>query len=268
MIKNSNYMLNVQENLEYIMASDTCSASAADYACEETTAHASPNQVMIDNFIFSHLYNADIGVDVKVQYNVRRAAFRMVDDKHLEMYKRRIDNRFFLYYDRYSETVALNGLPSNMCCHYYIKDLERIISCIKELECSFNIRDRGNVLIFYPYLKQLRCTSNILKESFACCLKLISDMQMYINDVISHCLLCVEKLELINKTIKVMNLFVDDIILYECNICKEVSADERFLKPKECCEFSICNACCVTLWKTSATHAKCPACRTSFKSLN
>lgn len=90
-------------------------------------------------------------------------------------------------------------------------------------------------------------------------------MQMYVNELISNCLLFIEKLETINKTVKVMNLFVDNLVLYECNVCKEISTDERFLKPKECCEYAICNACCVNMWKTATTHAKCPACRTSYK---
>nr|AAA03634.1 early 10 kDa protein [Autographa californica nucleopolyhedrovirus] len=91
-------------------------------------------------------------------------------------------------------------------------------------------------------------------------------MQMYVNELISNCLLFIEKLETINKTVKVMNLFVDNLVLYECNVCKEISTDERFLKPKEVVgEYAICNACCVNMWKTATTHAKCPACRTSYK---
>ncbi|ANF29665.1 exon0 [Catopsilia pomona nucleopolyhedrovirus] len=283
MIKNSGsvYMLNENNNVDGDMI-NRCGDYNNNDGAGGVLTHVRVgdcDQVLIDNFIFSHMYHSDIHVDAKIQCNVRAAAFSLIDDKHLELYKRRIENKYLYYYDKYGEIVApsLNDLctpssSSSSCCHYYVQDAERVIACIKKLECSFDTvhHRRGNVLIFYPYLKQLRELLKLLKKTFVCCTKTIDNMQMYVSDTILHCLLFVEKLELMNKTIKVMNLFADNdtTTLYECNICKEVSNDKRFIKPKECCEFAICNACCVTLWKTATTHAKCPACRTSFKSLN
>nr|WRK23378.1 immediate early protein 0 [Bombyx mori nucleopolyhedrovirus]WRK24068.1 immediate early protein 0 [Bombyx mori nucleopolyhedrovirus] len=261
MIRTSSHVLNVQENIM------TSNCASSPYSCEATSACAEAQQVMIDNFVFFHMYTADIQIDAKVQCGVRSAAFAIIDDKHLEMYKYRIENKFFYYYDQCADIAKPDRLPDDdgACCHHFIFDAQRIIQCIKEIEGAYGVRDRGNVIVFYPYLKQLRDALKLIKNSFACCFKIINSMQMYVNELISNCLLFIEKLETINKTVKVMNLFVDNSVLYECNVCKEISTDERFLKPKECCEYAICNACCVAMWKTATTHAKCPACRTSYK---
>lgn len=88
---------------------------------------------------------------------------------------------------------------------------------------------------------------------------------MYVNELILNCLLFIEKLEIINKIVKVMNLFVDNLVLYECNVCKEIFMDERFLKLKECCEYVICNVCCVNMWKMVIMYVKCLVCRILYK---
>ncbi|USC25975.1 ie-0 [Palpita vitrealis nucleopolyhedrovirus] len=260
MIRTSNHVLNVQENV-------MCSNGGALSSCKQNADYADNQQVMIDNFIFLHMYNADIEIDAKLQCGVRSAAFSIIDDKHLELYKRRIDNKFFFYYDKCGDTVNFDRLPddNNTCCHHFILDINCVIECVKQIESGFDLHNRGNIIIFYPYLKQLREALKLLKKSFTCCLITLDAMQIYVNELISNCLLYIEKLESINKTVKVMNLFVDESVLYECNVCKEVSTDKRFLKLKECCEYAICNACCVAMWKSATTHAKCPACRTSYK---
>ncbi|AGA16288.1 IE-0 protein [Thysanoplusia orichalcea nucleopolyhedrovirus] len=262
MIRSSSHMLNAQENIM------TSGCVSSPYPCEAVSHYTESQQVMIDNFVFSHMYNADIHIDAKLQCSVRLAAFSIVDDKHYEIYKHRIENKFFHYYDQCGDVVRHDRLREDACCHHFVFDAERVIKCIKEIESAYAPQDRGNLIIFYPYLKQLREGLKLIQNSFVCCSKTINSMQMYINELISHCLLFIEKLETINKTVKVMNLFMDNLILYECNVCKEVSTDERFLKPKECCEYAVCNACCVIMWKTATNHAKCPACRTSYKSLN
>ncbi|AOT85486.1 ie0 [Cyclophragma undans nucleopolyhedrovirus] len=269
MIKTSNYVLNVEEDA-MIPSSVACGTPSNAFEL------CNGGQVIIDNFIFAHLYTADIQVDAKAQSDVRAAAYTAIDDKHFELYKKRISNKFFVYNDKYSGVIAAAAADDtalvdlvddngNGCCHYYVDDLDRIVCSMKELERGLS---GISVLVLYPYSKQLRDAVKQLKSLFPCCIASLDSMQIYINNIVSHCLLCIEKLEGINRTVKVMNVFTDDasVVLYECNICKETSTDERFLKPKECCEFVMCNACCVKLWKTAATHAKCPACRTSFKS--
>ena len=47
----------------------------APNSCEATSACAEAQQVMIDNFVFFHMYNADIQIDAKLQCGVRSAAF-------------------------------------------------------------------------------------------------------------------------------------------------------------------------------------------------
>lgn len=90
MIRTSSHVLNVQENIM------TSNCASSPYSCEATSACAEAQQVMIDNFVFFHMYTADIQIDAKVQCGVRSAAFAIIDDKHLEMYKYRIENKFFI----------------------------------------------------------------------------------------------------------------------------------------------------------------------------
>ncbi|AKN80951.1 IE-0 [Lonomia obliqua multiple nucleopolyhedrovirus] len=269
MLNDSKYMINITENslgkyFIHTTVPEKCNDDGGG------TCDGILNQVLVDNFIFSHMYNSTMHVDLNAQSNIRIAGFNVIDDKHLELYKERIRNKYLLYYDKYEKLAMFPSvvLPSeNGCCHNYVKELEQVVSCIKQLELSFDANERGNILIFYPYLKQLCVTIDMLKKSFKCCTNLLNNLGVYINNIITNCLLYIEKVKAINKSIQVINVFVDDSAIYECNICKEISTDERFLKPKECCEFVMCNSCCVQLWKMANTHAKCPACNTSFKSI-
>lgn len=219
------------------------------------------SKVMDFNFIFAHMYCADILVDARVQAGVRAAAFALVDDKHLELYKRRIENRFLRYRDRNDE--APPKLPDDEgCCHHFIGDAARVVECVKGVEAaSVGV----NVVVLLPYLKQLQGALKMLADSFACCAKVVSGLQMYVQDLLSQCLQCADRIEAAGRTWQVMSLFVDTAALYECDLCKEASNDPRFLKAKDCCQYALCNACCVALWRAASPHAKCPACSTSFK---
>ena len=222
------------------------------------------NKVMDFNFVFAHMYCADILVDAKVHRNVRAAAFSLLDDKHFELFKCRIDNKFFCYYDRCDDaTFPKHLLGNDACCHHFINDAIRVVECVKSVEA---ISAGVNVIVLLPYLKQLQTALKMLSDTFVCCAKAINGLILYVNDLLSHCLLCADKIQAATRTLQVMNLFLDTDTFYECDLCKEVSTDKRFLKTKECCQYAICNACCVTLWKMASTHAKCPACNTSFKS--
>nr|UIX56142.1 IE0 [Hyphantria cunea nucleopolyhedrovirus]UIX56283.1 IE0 [Hyphantria cunea nucleopolyhedrovirus] len=220
---------------------------------------------MIDfNFIFAHMYNADILTDAKAQAGVRAAAFVLVDDKHYELYKRRIENGFFRYRDECDDSTTLSThLPKDSCCHNFIDDAVRVIDCVKKMDVH---NGNVNVIVLLPYLKQLQAALALLHNAFACCSKTIDALQMYVQELLLHCLQCADRIETAGRTLQVMNLFLGTHVLYECDLCKEASTDRRFLKPQECCQYALCNACCVTLWKTASTHAKCPACSTSFKS--
>jgi hypothetical protein len=197
----------------------------------------------------------------------------------LELYNKRISNKILIYRDNTENSNSKNNtnddannkdliIANDTCCHHYVQEVQWVIECIKKIENSLCCTGRASsVLIFYPYLKQMRNVLLVLKQNFNCCITTIEKMQTYVNNVVSHCLLCMEQLKSVVKSLYVMNVFmVDDIVIYECDVCKEMSNDVRFLKPKECCDFSLCNGCCVKMWKTASTHAKCPACRTSFKS--
>ncbi|ABF50258.1 ie-0 [Antheraea pernyi nucleopolyhedrovirus] len=240
MIKGS-YLPNVSETRD-----DLCAAS----------------KVMNFNFAFAHMYCADLTADTKAQRGVRAAAFALLDDKHLKLYKRRIENKLLRYYDRSDDASLPQRLPEDDgCCHHFVNDAERVVECVKSVEAA----SAGvNVVVLLPYLKQLQIVLKMLFDAFACCSKTINGLQMYVHDLLSHCLLCADKIEAANRALQVINLFLDSP-LYECDLCKEASADKRFLTRKDCCAYALCNACCVALWKASVTHAKCPACSTSFK---
>lgn len=210
------------------------------------------------------MYNADILTDTKMQAGVRAAAFALIDDKHFELYRRRIENDFFRYRDQCDDSTTSAHLPKDCCCHHFIGDAVRIIDCVKKMDVIHN--GNVNVIVLLPYLKQLQAALALLHDAFACCSNTINGLQMYVQELVLHCLQCADKIETANRTLQVMSLFLDTNVLYECDLCKEASTDRRFLKPKECCQYALCNACCVTLWKTANTHAKCPACSTSFKS--
>ncbi|QDL57015.1 IE-0 [Dione juno nucleopolyhedrovirus] len=222
-------------------------------------------KMMDFNFIFAHMHCADITVDGRVQADVRAAAFNLIDDKHLKLFKRRIENDFFRYCDQTASQPVAKQLPNaeEQCCHHFVNDAERVVECVKSVEAHCG---GVNIIVLLPYVKQLQAAFKVLGEMFTCCGKKIAGLQMYVQDLLSHCLMCADKIEAANRTLQVMNLFLDSGALYECDLCKEVSTDSRFLTPKECCQYALCNACCVQLWKTANTHAKCPACSTSFKS--
>lgn len=260
MTSNNSYVLNVSTP-QYMSHTEICSR---DDNCYETIPE---DQLILKNFIFSHMYTVDLHIDSRAQCNIRTSAFSIIDENHLELFSKRICNKFFIYHDKFDFNGTVSKkLPSDTCCHQYISDLSNIVACIKRLESLYQHNNKqGNVLIFYPYLKQLRDSIDILKDEFSCCKILLNELQLYINNLIAHCLILIEKIDNLNKSFKVINIFLDNNAIYECNICREISTDERFLKVKECCEFAICNACCVQLWKTASIHAKCPACKTSFK---
>lgn len=222
-----------------------------------TISENSHEKVMNFNFIFSHMYCDDISIDAKVQDGVRAAAFALIDDRHFELYKCRINNFF-----RYRDDGDIAHLPEG-CCHHFVDEAARVIDCVKNVET--NIMGM-NIIVLLPYLKQLQVSLKILGDTFGCCNKVMTELQMYVYDLMSHCLLCADKIKATSRTLQVMNVFLDTSVLYECDLCKEASLDSRFLTPKECCQYSLCNVCCVKLWKNASTHAKCPSCSTSFKS--
>jgi hypothetical protein len=261
MTSNNNYVLNVSKQ-QFLSSDDNCQ----DDDCRHEAA-LNTDQIVLNSFIFSHMYTPDLHADSRAQCNLRTLAFGMIDDKHLELFNKRISNKFFNYTDKF----GLNGpvykkLPSDTCCHQYISDLTNIITCIKRLEALNQHNSKQiNILIFYPFVKQLREKMDILINEFSCCKSLLNELLSYTNNLIAHCLIFVEKLDNLQKSFKVLHIFFDNTVVYECNICREFSSDQRFLKAQECCEFAICNACCVQLWKTAPIHAKCPSCNTSFK---
>jgi Baculovirus immediate-early protein (IE-0) len=264
---NNNFILNYLNTQQYM--SQTEVREDGDSSCYASVSHHKTDQVMLNTFIFSPMYTPDLQVDVKAQSNIRMLAFNMIDEKHVELFGKKII-KFFIYFDIHNN---INGdvpfykhIPDDTCCHQYVSDANNIVTCIKKLERSFEQEDKqSNVLIFFPYLKQLRDIVDVLRNEFKCCKIILNDLQSYITNLIAHCLLFVEKFENLYKTFQVINIFLDNSTVYECNICRESSTDLRFLKVKECCEFAICNACCVQLWKNTNTRAKCPACKTSFK---
>ncbi|UZE89706.1 exon0 [Parapoynx stagnalis nucleopolyhedrovirus] len=260
------FVLNYLSTQQYMSQTEVRMCNDGDISCYAPVQKT--DQVMLSTFIFSHMYTPDLKVDLKAQANIRMLAFNMIDDKHVELFEKKII-KFFVYFDTNisSDAAAIyKQIPNDTCCHQYVSDANNIVMCIKKLERSFEQDDKqSNILIFFPYLKQLRDTVDVLKNEFKCCKVILNDLQAYITNLIAHCLLFVEKFENLYKTFKVINVFLDNSVVYECNICRETSTDNRFLKVKECCEFAICNACCVQLWKNTNTRAKCPACKTSFK---
>nr|UPO71136.1 orf10 putative exon0 [Trichoplusia ni single nucleopolyhedrovirus] len=210
------------------------------------------------NFIFNDLHTTDLSLNLKAQFLVKQAAFNVVDEIFQQTYNEKID-KILAFADDTDNDVTM---PTDRCLHYLIAEIGRIVNVLQHVYRMPKFE--YSTYVFMPYLKQIRKIIILFVNDF-CCKKLVENYLITLDLMITNSLKLLETIEMINKRIDVMNVFLDRRV-YRCNICEDTSLDSRFLKPDECCGYSICNMCYANLWKFCTLYPVCPVCKTSFKS--
>lgn len=228
-----------------------------------SSASCTPHDYQIfTNFMFNHLHSDDIAVNSKAQHNVKLAAFKIVEQKYCQAHNvPPFDKKSPLYFKDRDEDNTLCG--EDNCYHHLIRDISRLAKVIVDL---YNTRIyKLNYYIFIPYLKQLKQTLNLFVHD-ACCKKLVRSTMTSLNDSLRNANEHLAAIKRLTRSVQTMNVFLE-LPLYECGICSDVSSDDRFLKPDECCGYKICNLCYANLWKFSNSphNPVCPVCKTSYR---
>ncbi|AGE89862.1 IE-0 [Spodoptera littoralis nucleopolyhedrovirus] len=242
---------------------------AAIYAAATTSVEDTKNDVssyhdhqVLSNFILNGMYSEDLKVNLKAQYNVKLAAFRIIEHKYGELKDIcGIDKTSPLHYGE-DETVVLCG--EDKCYHSLIAEIADLSKIIEDLYDASPVY-RLNYFIFVPYVKRLLQIICMFTND-VCCKRSVRSTIARLETCLKRGNEKLESVRRLNKTLCVMSVFLQQTV-YECNICKDVSHDERFLKPDECCGFRICNLCYANLWKFSNTphNPVCPVCKTSYR---
>ncbi|AGC36224.1 hypothetical protein TF1A_0010 [Chrysodeixis chalcites SNPV TF1-A] len=209
------------------------------------------------NFIFNDLHTNDLALNPKAQFLVKQASFNVIDEIFQQTYNEKID-KILAFVD---DTDDIR-IPNDRCLHYLIAEIGKIVNVLQHVNRMSKFE--YSMYVFMPYLKQIRKTIILFVNDF-CCKKLVENYLLTLDVMIADSLKLLETIQMINKRVDVMNVFLDRPV-YRCNICEDTSLESRFLKPNECCGYSICNMCYANLWKFCTLYPVCPVCKTSFKS--
>ncbi|AUV65414.1 EXON0 [Alphabaculovirus myunipunctae] len=229
-------------------------AAAADYSNELGAQ-------VFSNFVFTHdLYTSDLPLSPKAHFNIKLAAFQIVKDTYRQSYDAELDDLLAL-----REHVDDNDgivLPRDQCVHRLIGDIKNVIDTLHHINSQ--PKYQYNMFIFLPYVKQLRMINSRFESDY-CCAKIVKANALALSTLVAHADKYLSAIRAMNERMHLINVFVEPK-LYQCNICQESSVEEHFLKPDECCGYSICCMCYANLWKFSNMYPVCPVCKTSFKS--
>nr|AAU29550.1 immediate early protein 0 [Spodoptera litura MNPV] len=234
--------------------------TATDEKCNKNDVSSYHDHQVLSNFMLNGMYSDDLKVNLKAQYNVKLAAFRIVEHKYNEDHSG-LDKTSPLYYGE-DENVVLCG--EDKCYHDLIAETADLSKIIEDLYDASPVY-RLNYFIFVPYVKRLLQIICMFTND-VCCKRSVRSTIARLETCLKRGNEKLESVRRLNKTLNVMSVFLEQNV-YECNICKDVSNDERFLKPDECCGFRICNLCYANLWKFSNTphNPVCPVCKTSYR---
>lgn len=211
---------------------------------------------VFSNFIFTDLFTPDLPLNLKAHYNVKMSAFKIVQDMHKQSYNCALDPLLAL-----RECDDEVTLPRDKCVHYLIADIRNVINVLQHLNSQ--PRFQYNMFVFLPYMRQIRQINDLFSSDF-CCSKTVQSNTAALNALCGESEKYLHVIKLMNERMHVINVFTDPRV-YRCNICQETSAEEHFLKPNECCGYSMCNLCYANLWKFCNMYPVCPVCKTSFK---
>nr|AOL56589.1 EXON0/IE-0 [Chrysodeixis includens nucleopolyhedrovirus] len=208
-------------------------------------------------FIFNDLHTNDLSLNPKAQFLVKEAAFNVIDEIFQQTYNEKID-KILAFVDDTDDIC----MPTDTCLHYLIGEIGKIVNVLQHVKRMSKFE--YSMYVFMPYLKRIRKIIILFVNDF-CCKKLVKNYLISLDMMIENSAKLLETIQMINKRVDVMNVFLDRPV-YRCNICDDTSLESRFLKPNECCGYSICNICYANLWKFCTLYPVCPVCKTSFKS--
>ncbi|AXS67683.1 ie-0 [Cryptophlebia peltastica nucleopolyhedrovirus] len=212
---------------------------------------------VILKFIFSNHYKPTLPLNPKQQHELRLAAFDIVNKMFLQMYNEPIPP--LLMFREVDDEILLS---KERCSHHLIETIAKVCAAINQLKSMPKYKHQ--IFIFLPYLKQLKTILSCFVNDY-CCGKIVNKTLKNLTTLIDTGQSSLETIKTLFERVQVMNVFRDDIHLYQCNICHETSAESHFLKPNECCGYKICQACYANLWKFSNLYPVCPVCKQSFK---
>jgi predicted DNA-binding protein YlxM (UPF0122 family) len=208
--------------------------------------------------LFAHLYTPNIALNTDARLSVKLAAFELVNKIHTQTYNCTIDDRL-----AYREPLDEIVISKTNCSHGLILNLNRLAKVMVLIVNSPEFQ--ASVYAFSPFCKQLKHINKLFIKDY-CCQDLVKETDAQLNAVIAKIKQCHAIIKVINERLQIINIFDDDIKLYQCNICKETSLDSNFIRPNKCCGYEMCYVCYANMWQHCTLYPVCPVCKTSFKS--
>ncbi|ACO53464.1 ie-0 [Euproctis pseudoconspersa nucleopolyhedrovirus] len=263
--------LEATNNLMCQMNNDASHILKVAMSCDSDDRLLERAQVIVNNFVLPNSLNKkeisnsskdcdvfEVRLDLKKQQNIKQTAFELVDK-----YYKREHNVSINPMLRFRESDGEIALPKNACTHHLIAEAHGVVEVMRKM-CEQPIIIH-NAFVLLPYCRQLKIILNKFSNDY-CCASLIESSFLKLNAIIADSLNRLEAIKTLHDRVQIMLVFADDKPIYECNICRNVSNEEYFLKPDECCGYRICGMCYAKLWQHCKLYPVCPVCKTSFAS--
>ncbi|QYC92722.1 Immediate early 0 [Trabala vishnou gigantina nucleopolyhedrovirus] len=236
--------------------------SIVDNDIDETAnAVAEINKVIIDNFVLADKYSDEMWLNAMDRHKIKMEAFNIIYNYYVQTYNDSLEKTLHYKDNHFKDEIIVF---KSHCVHTLIEPinkLARVITTIIDMP-----KFKYSAFIFLPYCRQLIKINDLFSNDY-CCGDLISNSNTLLQSAIDRLEAVVKQVRKLHDCVRVMMVFDDKCVLYECNICHETSAEKHFLKENECCGYDICNKCYAQLWKHSNMYPVCPVCKTSFKTV-
>jgi Baculovirus immediate-early protein (IE-0) len=198
---------------------------------------------------------ADFTVNAKAQHRIKMSAFTMAANAFVDQFGVSIEPGSLLYL---KETLDEVVVPENVCNHALIGQVARMVQVLLRLQTA-----HAHVFfVFLPYLKQLKRVMDFFRND-ACCRRAVRANTASLDAMLADGLKALAVVECLDTCVRGMGVFADRPVV-ECNICRDMFAEERYMKPDECCGYRICYSCYANLWRHCSVYPVCPVCKTSF----
>ncbi|AIU41256.1 ie-0 [Sucra jujuba nucleopolyhedrovirus] len=216
------------------------------------------DQVMTGFVLNNENYGDDVALNIQSHYNVKMDVFKLIEKYYIQTYNAPVDR--VLSFRKADDDVILS-IDDGQCLHHLIQTVGNVIKVIVLM--SIMPQFQFCLYIFAPYCRQLTIVLKYFENDF-CCKQTVEKSLQSIAKIIEQGHHQMETVKRFQKKLDAMLVFSEPQI-YECNICQETSREKHFLKPNECCGFSICGLCYAQLWQHCTRYPVCPVCKTSFK---
>ncbi|BAC67276.1 IE-0 [Adoxophyes honmai nucleopolyhedrovirus] len=230
-----------------------------EYGFQSNVMNNYINEVITD-FVFSDKYAPALLYNSKLRNDLKILAFNIINDAFLRAHNEDIPNQLI-----YRENDEDMKFCKDGCLHFLIRKINDISNIVVEIVNS--PKYKNSQYIFIPYVKQLKLAIYYFVNDY-CCNKLVNEIIERLDLILNESNKYLDYIRLLHERVQVMNVFRDEIVLYTCNICHETSLEKSFLKPNECCGYSICYSCYANLWKFCDLYPVCPVCKHGFKKSN